>query len=277
MPFALAAAIFTALLLAAVPAALLVLGVRDWRCHGAALLSNATVGATRLGTLTPLLLLGLAVAWRYRDRARILVPVLATVVSVKLFLWPLVFWLVATGRKRSAAATVALGTVATLVAWAVLGFAGLREYPDLLARLADAVQAKSYSAVSLGLALGLPESAASVAASVLGVALIGLAFVAVRRSPAGDEWALILALLAALAFTPILWLHYFLLLFLPIAVFRKTLSPAWLIPLAFWITPFQETGGDVWRILLAASIVGATVAAIAWRAHDAAGNPLSTP
>src|SRR5688500_6995183 len=39
LPFSLAATIFTLLLLAATPAALLVLGVRDWRCHGAACLS----------------------------------------------------------------------------------------------------------------------------------------------------------------------------------------------------------------------------------------------
>ena len=161
LPFALAATIFTLLLLAATPAALLVLGVRDWRCHGAACLSITTIGAVRLGTLTPLLLLGLALAWRYRDRARVVVPVLAAVISFKLFLWPLVVWLAATGRVRSAAATLAVAAVGTVGAWAVLGFAGFRDYPELLSRLTDAVQAKSYSATALGLAAGLPEQVAS--------------------------------------------------------------------------------------------------------------------
>ena len=71
---------------------------------------------------------------------------LAAVISFKLFLWPLVVWLAATGRLRSAAATLAVAAAGTVAAWAVLGFAGFRDYPELLSRLTDAVQAKSYSA-----------------------------------------------------------------------------------------------------------------------------------
>ena len=100
----------------------------------------------------------LALAWRYRDRTRIVVPVLAAVISFKLFLWPLVVWLAATGRARSAAATLVVAAAGTVGAWAVLGFAGFREYPELLGRLTDAARAKTYSATSLGLATGLPEN-----------------------------------------------------------------------------------------------------------------------
>lgn len=249
LPFALAATIFTLLLLAATPAALLVLGVRDWRCHGAACLSIVTIGAVRLGTLTPLLLLGLALAWRYRDRARVVVPVLAAVISFKLFLWPLVVWLAATGRLRSAAATLAVAAAGTVAAWAVLGFAGFRGYPELLSRLTDAVQAKSYSATAFGLAAGAPEQVASVAALAAGAVVLALTFVVARRSDAlADERAVTLALVASLLLTPILWLHYFLLLFLPLALFHKRFTPVWLVPLAFWLTPFQESGEEAWRI-----------------------------
>ncbi len=264
LPFALAATIFTLLLLAATPAALLVLGVRDWRCHGAAWLSIATIGAVRLGTLTPLLLLGLALAWRYRDRARVVVPVLAAVISFKLFLWPLVVWLAATGRSRSALATAAVAAVGTVAAWAALGFAGFREYPELLSRLADAVQAEGYSTTSLGLALGLSDQLASGVSIAAGGLVLGLIFVAARgRSAWSDERAITMALVAALILTPILWLHYFLLLFLPIALFRKSLSPFWLLPLAFWITPFQESDGNVWRLTLAWVLVAMLVVATA--------------
>jgi hypothetical protein len=252
LPFALAATIFTLLLLAATPAALLVLGVRDWRCHGAACLSITTIGAVRLGTLTPLLFLGLAVSWRYRDRARVVVPVLAAVISFKLFLWPFAVWLAATGRARSAVATLAVAVVGTVAAWAVLGFSGFRDYPDLLSRLTDAVQAKSYSATALGLAAGLPEQVASVCALAAGAVVLGLTFVVARRSSAfADEQAVTLALAASLLLTPILWLHYFLLLFLPLALFHKRFTPVWLVPLAFWLTPFQESGEEAWRIAFA--------------------------
>ena len=260
LPFALAATIFTLLLLAATPAALLVLGVRDWRCHGAACLSIATIGAVRLGTLTPLLLLGLAIAWRYRDRARVVVPVLAAVISFKLFLWPLVVWLAVTGRLRSAAATLAVAVAGTIGGWAVLGFAGFRDYPDLLGRLTDAVQAKSYSTTSFGLALGLPEQVASAVALLAGALTLGLTVVVARRGGMfADERAFTLTLAASLLLTPILWLHYFLLLFAPLALFRKRFAPVWLIPLAFWFTPFQESGGEIWRIALVWLILAAVL------------------
>jgi len=252
LPFAVAATIFTLLLLAATPAALLVLGVRDWRCHGAACLSIATIGAVRLGTLTPLLFLGLALAWRYRDRARVLVPVLAAVICFKLFLLPLVVWLAATGRLRSAAATLAVAAVGTVGAWAVLGFSGFRDYPDLLSRLTDAVQAKSYSTIALGLAAGVSEQVAAVCALAAGALALGLTFVVVRRSSAlADERAVTLALAASLLLTPILWLHYFLLLFLPLALLHNRFTAVWLVPLAFWLTPFQESSGEAWRIAFA--------------------------
>jgi hypothetical protein len=263
LSFPLAATVFTLLLLAATPAALIVLGVRDWRCHGAACLSITTIGAVRLGTLTPLLLLGLAFAWRYRDRARVAVPVLAAVITFKLFLWPLLVWLVATGRVRSAIATFAVAVAGTVGAWAVLGFAGFREYPELVNRLADAVQAKSYSVASLGLTLGLPDRLASLTGAA-GAVAIGLTFVFARRAAsAADAWAITSALVAALLLTPILWLHYFVLLFLPLALFRARFSPVWLTPLAFWLTPFQESGGEAWRIafvwLTLAIILGLSV------------------
>ena len=56
------------LLTAAVVAALWSLGVRDWRCYGAVFLSRPTIDAILTGTVSPLLLLGVALLWRYRNR-----------------------------------------------------------------------------------------------------------------------------------------------------------------------------------------------------------------
>ena len=152
-PFPLAAALITVVLIAAVAATLAVLGVRDWRCYGAAYLSIAVLHDVRLGALTPLLALGLALVWRWREQARAAVP-LALIVVAKLFLWPLAVWLVATGRVRVALRGVVLAVGASALGWAVIGFAGLADYPKLLSVLAEAEQGRGYSLVSAGLWLG---------------------------------------------------------------------------------------------------------------------------
>ena len=63
-----------------------------------------------------------------------------------------------------------------------------------------------------------------------------------------DERSLALALAAALALSPIVWLHYFVLLLVPIALARRTFGAIWLIPALFWITPYEENFAQHWRI-----------------------------
>jgi len=123
LPFPLAAGIITVVLIAAVAATLWVLEVRDWRCYGAAYLSIAVLHDIRLGALTPLLALGLALTWRWRDQARAAVP-LALIAVAKLFLWPLAIWLIATGRFRVAWRGAALAVGASALGWAAIGFDG---------------------------------------------------------------------------------------------------------------------------------------------------------
>ena len=48
--------------------------------------------------------------------------------------------------------------------------------------------------------------------------------------PEGDRRAFGLAVIAALTATPIVWEHYMVLLFVPIALMSPRLSRAWLIP-----------------------------------------------
>src|SRR5262249_6682690 len=79
---------------AAVLLALRLLRVGDWRCYGLAVLFAPTVNAVALGSITPLLLLGAAATWRYRDRARIAGAVAAATAVAKVFVWPLAVWLV---------------------------------------------------------------------------------------------------------------------------------------------------------------------------------------
>jgi hypothetical protein len=250
LPWHAAAALEVALLLVATVAAFWLLRVRDWRVYGVVAGTVVANGAIRLGTLTPLLLLLVAVAWRWRDRRWPCAGSLALAISLKLFLWPLVVWLLATRRWAAAALTTALSAALTAGAWALLGFDGFSRYPELVRRLTRVVDDRGYSLVALGVHAGLPHSAAQVLPYLGGAVLLALAFRAGRRGADGDLAALAVTLLAALALTPIVWNHYFLLLFAPLAVARPRLSPAWALPLLFWIVPTQENNGHLSRVVL---------------------------
>src|SRR5207247_616954 len=159
-PFGVAVAATAAMLvlLAAIAVALWLLGVRDWRCYCLVPLYPMTRSAVGLGTVGPLLLLGTAIAWRWRDRVSAGSLGAGAAVALKLFLWPLVVWLAATRRLRAATAAVAVALVLALVPWAAIGFAGLTKYPSLLHRLSDEEAGASYSVYALGLRAHLPSA-----------------------------------------------------------------------------------------------------------------------
>jgi hypothetical protein len=258
LPFSVAAALFVLLSIIAVFLALRLLGVVDWRCYGLVFASVATLGAVRLGTFTPFLLLGLAVAWRFREKKLIVATAVGSLVLLKLFLWPLLIWLVVSRRVGSAALAVAVATAISLASWAVIGFADLANYPELLSSLASSVESKGWSAVALGLSLGLSSAAAH--AFTLVLAGSALAVTAVAPRGRRDLWSFTVAIIAAILLSPIVWLHYFLLLVAPLAIAFPALAPAWFIPLALWAWPFQETGGDVWKIALGLAVLTAACA-----------------
>lgn len=243
LPFWLAAGLFVIASGVAIVVALRLLGLDDWRCYGIVFASMPALGALRLGTLTPLLLLGLALAWRLRDRLVVCAAIVGSLIAVKLFLWPMAVWLLVSRRFATAALTAAIAAGATIVSWAALGFAGMADYPAQLSSLTASVQAKGWSVVSLAVAVGAPATAGKVAAALVAAALFCWALV-VRR----DAWTFTVAVVVALLLSPIVWLHYFLLLAAPLAIRFPALAPPWALLLLFWISPFQETGGDVWRI-----------------------------
>jgi hypothetical protein len=98
------------------------------------------------------------------------------------------------------------------------------------------------------------------AETALTVALFAGAAVVVvlaARGPDGDRRAFAAAVLASLVATPLLWLHYLLLLYVPIALYRPRLSLLWVAPLLLWVTPTAHSNGVAWRIALALAIVAA--------------------
>ena len=137
------------LTLACVLLALRLLGVRDWRCYGLALLTAPVLDTVSLGALSSAMLLGVAAAWRYRDRPYVAAPVTALTAVAKLFAWPLFVWLLATRRVRTAFAAAAVAVVLLVGGWAAIDFAGLHGYPHLLRVLSRVEAVQSYSLVGL--------------------------------------------------------------------------------------------------------------------------------
>ena len=185
LDFDLAAALWSVLLVASLIAAVLILGVRDWRVMGVVIGSAPAIGAVRLGTLTPVLVLLLAVIWRWRERWLIAGGALAVAIALKLFLWPLVVWLAATRRFAAAAFASILAVTSTLAAWAVIGFDGLADYPELLRRLSDVVADRGFSPVALGVEAGLSQDAASALQWLIGLGLLVGVWLTARREPQG--------------------------------------------------------------------------------------------
>jgi len=274
-PLAAAAAtvVWTVLSLAAVGLALWFLGLRDWRCYALAFVFPFTRSAVDLGTIAPLLLLAVAVAWRWRDALVLPAVVSGAAVALKLYLWPLAIWLALTRRFRAAVGAVACALAFVLVPWAVLGFKGLGGYPDLLRRISDAEATSSYSIVALGVRAHLPESVAVVLSLLVAAALLAAATWIAREQEA-DVAVLTLVLAAGLAASPIVWMHYFLLLLVPLALTRPRLSPLWFLPFVYY--PLGESAwpaGDARKLTVALVATVVVLAAAVWPALRAGRRP----
>jgi Glycosyltransferase family 87 len=257
-PFKLGLALWWIVSIAALMLALHLLGIEDWRCYGAVFASHATLWALQIGTISPLLVLAVAVAWRYRDRPHIVAFAVAFVFVTKLFLWPLGLWLLATGRRRAVVSTGAQVVVLVIGCWALIGFAGFLDYPHHLGGIASIVQYDSFSVLALGKALGLSAAGARMVSLVV-TALALASIVLAARTRAGDRNAFVAAIGAALLISPIVWAHYFVLLYVPIAIARKRLSWRWLLPLAFWALPHAASDGSGAQIVLGLGVTLATL------------------
>jgi len=237
--------------LAAILVALRLLRVQDWRCYSVALISAPAINSVALGALTSFLLLGAAVCWRYRANALVAGVATAVTALLKLFLWPLAVWLVVTKRWRAAMICAGAGLVLLIGGWAVIDFAGLRSYPTVLHVLQQVEIPVSYSLVALFGLSGGAATAVTVVLSLTGIVAIWSA----ARGEGGDRRAFAVAIVVSLLATPLLWMHYLLLLFVPIAFYRPRLSGLWFLPLLLWLTPSSNSHGDTWRIVLALAIV----------------------
>ncbi|HUZ85143.1 MAG TPA: glycosyltransferase 87 family protein [Gaiellales bacterium] len=233
LPFAvapswIASAVFVVLVFAALAGTLLALGVRDLRCYSIALLWPAVVATVQTASISLALALAVALAWRWRAMPRRQVAVVALAIVAKLFLWPLLIWLAAIGGLRRGVAAGAAATAVGLGSWMAIGFAGLDSYVPLLRRLGAAEGPTGYTFSHLSAAAGLGAGAGTAVAYATAACLLAAVWVTGRRGHAAESLALCLA--AALIASPIVWLHYFALLLVPVALAAPTLSRLWLLP-----------------------------------------------
>ena len=258
LPATPAVAVASALAAAAVPATLWVLGVRDWRCYGSALLWMPVVSAIHLAAISTLLALGVALAWRFRDRGVIGGAIVGLVIALKLFLWPLGIWLLAARRFRAIVAAAVATVAFLLVPWAAIGFAGFGSYPHVLRQLSAVEAHESYTLAAAFEQLG----AASTAGEAVGLLAGVLCLAAMRRSArrGGQERTiLVLALALALLLSPIVWMHYFSLLLVAVPLYAAGFRAAWLLPIALGAFPVLPGAATAWEIVAALCLVAGSV------------------
>ena len=198
LPFEVAMVLFTLLATACLILALWLLGTRSSAAFGLVLLLPPVWTGTQVASIMPFLVLGCALSWRLRDRPYLCGIAVAATAVLKVFLWPLWFWLLFTRRYRAAVVTAIAAVLMLAAGWAVFGFQNLVDYPQLLMNVAKIEGHRGMSLVRFG----GEWLAVSVFVALL---LIG------RRSFS-------LMIVASLALLPIVWVHTLQVLLVPAAL-----------------------------------------------------------
>jgi hypothetical protein len=262
LPHGVADLTFAAIEIAAALLTLRILDVRDWRLYGLVLLCPAVYSGWSVANVTLLLGLGIATVWRNRERPLLVGFLIALLVSVKLFLWPLALWLLATRRYVAFAYATACGLALNVMAWAVLGFDELHRYSRLLSALTTFEERRGYSLVAFALHEGASRGAAYALTFVVAAACAVTCLALGHRGR--DVPALALAIGVSLLATPIVQLHYFALLIVPLALVRPRLGLAWVLTLTMWLS--VSAAPRPWQIAVALAIGVGTVAIVLRRA-----------
>lgn len=246
-----------------------------------ALTLEPVVRALQLGTLNPLLLLGLAVAWRFRRQAVTVTVALVSVIVAKLFLLPMLAWLVLTGRRRQAAAAAGLSALAVLVG-CTLAHYDLATFVRMLSTLSAHEAVHSSSVAAHLRRLGASGGVALAVTLVLAAVVIGVGHRLSFRT-GREAYTFSACLIASLVLSPIVWGHYFaLLVIIPLVLgWRRsalvvTLAVSWMLSTPVGLPALQSAhrfrdAGLVWGAGAVAVVAGWSIAR---RLRDrAAGHP----
>lgn len=197
-----------------------------------------SLGVTRdlvLGNVSVLLLLPLAVAWRWLDRPAGAVAQ-ALAMSVRPTLGTLLVWQSLRRQWRVVAWTIGSGLVIIVLTLPFVGLEGYREYLTVLRNLGGVTGVEhNLDLGSTLVAVGVDERAAELALLAgygLAIAAVGLSL---RREP---ELGFVVTATASLLLSPLLWDHYLAMLVLP-AAYLAARGQAWglALPLASWLPP----------------------------------------
>lgn len=259
LPFTVAYWLWTALLVAAVVGTFLILQVRDWRVYTLALGSCPLVFGLAFGNVVTLLLPLAALVWRYRNNRWCSGAALGLAVAIKLVLWPLLLWMVAARRFRSAFVAVAVAALSTLLAWAALGFAGLASYPQLLSLNTDLYATHGWSLYAGGVGIGLSHSVAKALMWLVGSVLLAGSLLMTWRGR--ERQGFCGAIVASLAILPIVWIHSLVILLVPLAIVARSLNRQWLLFCGLWLAAFAP------RRLVDIHTAPAGVPLSVWRMH----------
>jgi hypothetical protein len=228
--------------------ALRLVGVTDWRCYGVAALSAPVVGEFQTANLSAIVALCVAVVWRYRNGPWMAGAAAGAGVALKLVPWPVVVFLVLTRRFRAAAWAAGVAVAGILIPWAAIGFAGFWSYPSLLGRLDRAEGSHGYSLAAL-----IAHVSGWGTAQALSY-LIGALLVVAALRLSDEAQTFIVCVAAMLLLTPIVWMHYFVLAFVVLAVARPSFGGIWAVPLLLW-TSAGEGPNYEWQRLFVLSVV----------------------
>jgi glycosyl transferase family 87 len=236
---------------------LAVLGVRDWRCYGVLGMWAPVFSSVHVAAISTLLALLIAIAWRWRRSPWVAGVAVGLALALKLFLWPLLLWLCAVRYWRTAAVAAASTLFFVAVPWAAIGFAGLASYPHMLSELSSVEASEGYTVAAALSKLGLSWQLGQLI-GLLAAFLCGAAMLAAGRAGRART-ALTLAIGLALLASPIVWMHYFALLVVVVALYVPRLTFVWLLPVGLLLLPIQPGVASGWMIAAAL----ATVAAVA--------------
>lgn len=200
---------------------------------GIAALTFAVIRDVALGNVSALLLLPLAIAWRWLD-SPIGSMAQALAISVRPTLGVLLIWQLLRRKWRAAAWTVGAGVVLIALSLPLVGIGGYADYLTVLRNLSNVMGVeRNVDLGSTALALGWGTDAAT-AALLAGYAVaITAILLSLRRD---REVGFVVTASASLLLSPLLWDHYLSLLVLPAAFLAQRGRPWALgLPLLTWL------------------------------------------
>ena len=248
--------VFSFVCIACALGTLRVLNVRDWRVYGISLMWLPVYSAWQTANLTLPLALLIACAWRYRGRPVVAGFVTALAITLKIFIWPLALWLLATRRIRATAWTVWWGLVINLITWPVVGWDRFSTFLRMSKRDTDAMWRAGYGVIAAAHHLGFTRSTGEAALLIASACLVLLMLRVGLRG--NEQRALAVAVVLMLVASPMVWIHYFVLLLVPLALVRPRVSGVWALPLLMWVCP-PTTHVHDWQLIVAWVVAGCCI------------------